>query len=309
MGKRSKKEKPRWLQKIEYLGYRLGLMLLRCLPRSYGEKLAKWLGDLFFLFDQRHYKVAYDNLSQSNLGLPLSMYDTFIRQTYHQMFLLLWDAVVMRIVIRPANVDQFIHWNQLPQVKNELKNHPSVISVTGHLGNWEVLGGTLGLKGIQLNTVARPFGNQYIEEHIRQERGKYGQNIICKTGAVQESIGLLKKNQSVTFLVDQNAGSSGEFVEFFGRPASTFSVAASLAYRFNRPIYLGFAIRDPKRFFFDVYLDGPIFPDLNNPREKEVKRLTQLYTSAIETRIRQYPTQWLWFHRRWKTAPPPVLET
>ncbi len=299
-----KKIKPLWIQKIEYLLYRIGLAYLRCLPREYGSALAKKIGTLFYYIDFRHYRIAKENLEKSNLNYPSSRYNAFIQETYQNMFLLLWEALSNNLSIQKSNLDHYIEIHHYHYVTDIQKKYPSIIYVTGHLGNWELLGSTVAIKGVRLHSIARSIPNFYIEQHIRRERERYGQVILCKKGAISEALRLLRQNKDIAFLVDQNAGSRGEFVEFFGRLASTFSAAASLSYRFNRPIIPSFAIRRQSQFFFDIYVTEPICPNLQNNASDEIHRLTQLYTQRIEEWIRKYPTQWLWFHRRWKSQPP-----
>ncbi len=53
---------------------------------------------------------------------------------------------------------------------------------------------------------------------------------------------------------------------------------------------------------------GHVCEDVIDPRDystdpNPVKAITQRYHTALERLIRQYPTQYFWLHRRWKTQP------
>ena len=50
----------------------------------------------------------------------------------------------------------------------------------------------------------------------------------------------------------------------------------------------------------NAYLMIEVLPEGNHA----VQELTQAYTAALESIILQYPEQYFWFHRRWKTRPP-----
>jgi KDO2-lipid IV(A) lauroyltransferase len=42
-------------------------------------------------------------------------------------------------------------------------------------------------------------------------------------------------------------------------------------------------------------------PSPTGDREKDIVRRTQLFTNILEEAIREYPEQWVWMHKRWKT--------
>jgi KDO2-lipid IV(A) lauroyltransferase len=46
------------------------------------------------------------------------------------------------------------------------------------------------------------------------------------------------------------------------------------------------------RFYTEIEMTGDVLID------------TQRVHSQLESVIREYPDQWLWIHRRWKTRPP-----
>ena len=100
-------------------------------------------------------------------------------------------------------------------------------------------------------------------------------------------------------LIDQNAAvESGVFVNFFGVPASASTGFAKFAAHSGAAVIPGFALwseeeqRYVLRFYPPLVMTG------------DAARDTQTLQSKLEDVIREYPDQWLWIHRRWKTRPP-----
>lgn len=117
----------------------------------------------------------------------------------------------------------------------------------------------------------------------------------------------LEKSGSLALLGDQDAGGSGLFVDFFGRPASTFKSIGLLAMEYEALICVGYARRLASR----TSTGWPHFElgceEVIDPRECQsgdaLREITQRYTSALERVIRRAPEQYFWVHRRWKSVP------
>jgi KDO2-lipid IV(A) lauroyltransferase len=107
----------------------------------------------------------------------------------------------------------------------------------------------------------------------------------------------------VGIVVDQNVqAKDGIFVRFFGRPASTTTVAAALALKTGCPIVPARCVLRGDGRYRMVY--GPAVEwSSSGRRVEDVARLTQDIASIIEGWVRETPEQWLWLHRRWKTTP------
>jgi Kdo2-lipid IVA lauroyltransferase/acyltransferase len=103
--------------------------------------------------------------------------------------------------------------------------------------------------------------------------------------------------------MDQNAGRSGVFVDFFGRPASTTGAPAMLALRFGAPLLPSWSQRIGDGFRYHITVEKPLIPPETGDRETDVRILTQQMNSRVEAWVREVPEQWLWGHRRWKSRP------
>ena len=98
--------------------------------------------------------------------------------------------------------------------------------------------------------------------------------------------------------VDFFAG--GAFIEFLGRTASTPLGPAVFAKRFHSPVLPAFILRQADGRHLVKILPAMHFEDTGNTDE-DLFRFTEQMTKILEQVIRENPTQWLWFQKRWNT--------
>lgn len=178
-----------------------------------------------------------------------------------------------------------------------------VIFVTAHLGNWELFGLTGGGVSLCLNTVARPLDNARLDRWVRSRRELGPQKMCTSRGAPSALLKAIGRGEAVVLLADQNQRRHGVFVDFFGLPAATTRTPAVLSLRTGTPVVAACLVRDGDPSVFRAHFAPPIYPDPEKPIQTEVRRITQAFTSTLETWIQRYPDQWLWCHRRWRTRP------
>ncbi|MGE5082057.1 MAG: lysophospholipid acyltransferase family protein, partial [Acidobacteriota bacterium] len=136
-------------------------------------------------------------------------------------------------------------------------------------------------------------------------RTMHGNKVVPKDDFVRGLLAAMKAGETVGILMDTNmTPPQGVFVDFFGIPACTASGLARIALRTDAAVVPGFTIWDESlrkyRLRFDPALELVRTGDL----EADIVTNTQNFTKVIEGYVRQYPEQWLWVHRRWKTRPP-----
>ena len=174
-----------------------------------------------------------------------------------------------------------------------------VLVATAHLGNWELSAFAHALMTGPMNVVVRPLDNPLIDRMVERRRALTGNRPIGKKNFARAILKALAGNEAVGILIDQNAGvDDGVFVKFFGIAASAGAGFAKFAAHSGAAVVPGFALwneaeqRYVLRFYPALEMTGDVVRD------------TQTLQSKLEEVIREYPDQWLWIHRRWKTRPP-----
>ena len=175
------------------------------------------------------------------------------------------------------------------------------ILLTGHYGNFELMGAWLGRRH-PVDFVAKPLSNPAVDAMRIRMLAEAGVGYIPLGPGLRRVFSALRHNRWVAMVADQDARDGGVFVPFLGRPSSTPVGPAVIALRTGAPIVMGFVTRRE-----DGRHDGEFLPPLVPPGPEAadpVYALTALHAACLEAWVREHPEMWLWLHRRWKTAPP-----
>ena len=172
----------------------------------------------------------------------------------------------------------------------------SVIFVSGHFANFELMSMEIVKKNIKLATIYRPLNNIFLNPFMEYLRKKYVCPNQIKKGinGVRESIEYIKKKHSIALMIDQRV-SEGEKIDFFGKQAFTTTLPAQLSIKYDLDIVPVYIERDQKNNF-TVEFQKRLSP--KNFKNKIL--LTVELNKVLEKMIKRNPHQWIWTHNRWK---------
>jgi Kdo2-lipid IVA lauroyltransferase/acyltransferase len=178
-----------------------------------------------------------------------------------------------------------------------------VLVITGHCGNWELMAIAFARWFSHNSVVARPLNNRYVNQILEDLRRTTGNDVIYKDGAIRKILTKLRNNETVGILMDQAVLKEESCLDsFLGRPALTTKLPALMARKTGAPVVPIIMHRDEDGGHTIV-----VHPEVElstvTDKDLAVQMDTKKFSSYIEAYIREYPTQWLWGHRRWKRAP------
>ena len=176
------------------------------------------------------------------------------------------------------------------------------IIISGHFGPWEFIPQWLTMNGFPMTTVVRRQNNKYVDEWFNEMRTCHGANITDCGFAIREILRELRRGGILALMSDQDNGKAGVFVKFFDKYASAPIGPAIISLKTRAPI-IPLAIFPNYEGKHLIKISKPIYPDNYENTPLGQQQLTQEYTNYLESIIREYPDQWFWVHRRWKTQP------
>jgi len=281
---------------MEYLAFRSLVGGLRLLPYDSALGLLSSLGVFAGRVLRIRRKVVTTQLANIYPDETPKSIDSLADLVYHNLGMTVGEifcgdseAQVDAVHVNPG-------WDELDQA---LASGKGAIVATGHIGNFELGGATLARR-YHLLDVVKSLRNVPFDRYIEAMHKSLGIGTVPMQQSVPRVMQHLRAGGLVSLLIDQDAGDGGLTVPFLGQPAATWPGVARISIRTGCPVIPMAMIRRSDGSH-ELKISSPLWPSGVSENPDEVLSYLKKISSDVEVFIRDYPEQWFWVHRRWKS--------
>ena len=290
--------------RLAYLGYRGFEGVLKLLPLPFCFAVGSLLGRGAYYFLPPYRRLAQRNLTIAFEGEKSeSEIRALARHHFRALGANLFSSIKLT-TMREEQVHGRLEIVGAENVANASDEGHGFIYLISHLGAWEILAQAIDMApaGVERGTLYQPLSNPLLDAHVRGRRERTGTQTFDRKDGFNAPIKLLRRGGGLGVLVDQHAGDSGTWCPFFGRLASTSTLAPLMAARTGAAL-LPVAVETVGKAQWRV----TITPPLEQTKGEALGVTTARMNLEVEAAIRRSPADWFWVHNRWKTPSPKFL--
>ncbi|ROL61543.1 hypothetical protein D9V86_05230 [Bacteroidetes/Chlorobi group bacterium ChocPot_Mid] len=269
--------------------------------------LGVFTGNILKILSKKRQKITYDNLKMAFPGKDKKWIKKVLKKSYQNLGVVLIETACLRY-LSEKDIERYVKYENLDLIKETYNQGNGLILLSAHYGNWEFAAYAVGLfTKIPIKVIVKEQQNSLADNYINKYRTKGGNQIVYMDKAAREIVKTIINKGCVAIIVDQRATKDKDvYVDFFGRPASTYEAPATLALKYKVPVIYGFAVRNKDC----TYTVTAKLLETNDIIEKVssgeitdndgIKLLTERHVKVLEDAIREHPDLWAWQHNRWK---------
>ena len=270
-------------------------------PRPVLLALGWVLGNLYYLIIAKMRRRAVAHMMPA-LGIDEAAAKKLVRASFINMARNFLDILAMPM-LNERNFRDYIEIDHLERMQEALAEGHGVVVLTGHIGCWEWLSAAFTLNGMPVSAIAKPQPNIQYTRVLDDLRATIHVEIFSRgTSELIAAARALKRGKLLGFLADQDGGPGGAFIEFLGRTASTPLGPAVFSRKFRSPVVPAFILRQPNGKHKVIVGEIMRCPNTGDS-DRDLHEFTVQMTAIVERIIRENPTQWIWFQKRWNTSP------
>ena len=300
---------PTFRQVIEFVFAWTFIHALRILPRRWSRAAGVAIAGIAYRLLGRLRRVGLRNLELAFPQMPAGERARILRLEYRNLGWLLAEFCQMS-TYTPAFANRFIRYEGFDYYLAARGRGKGVLVLTGHLGAWELSSFYHSLAGYPMGMVIRRLDNPLVDRMVNRIRCLHGNRVLHKDDFARGLLAAMRAGDTVGILMDTNmTPPQGLFVPFFGVLACSASGLARVALKTGAAVVPGFLLWEESEQQYVLHFYPELELASTGDAEADATENTARFTAVIEDVIRQYPSQWLWMHRRWKTRPagePPI---
>lgn len=280
-----------------YPAYRTAALLSRYLPLSWSYSLADRFSRAFFrassvqraAIGRNHLRIRRHQGREP--GEEEILRD--VRETYRLFGRYLVDFFRYSVSAK-RGLERRVQIEGLGNLDAALARGRGVLLATAHIGNWEIGGLILALRGYPLTVVYRPMSSPRVNRMFIEQRRKRGMDPVPLGHAAGGLVRALKNGRIAAVLADRDFSGDPWTTDFFGAPAHMPRGPAILSHRIGSPLLPGFMLREPGGGF-----RMELFPAIDPDRHPSAESVQSALARTLEDVIGRHPTQWFVFEDFW----------
>jgi len=300
----AKKIRKKIIQFFSWFGLVTTSAAVRFMPACLLYGFANAISSLGYRFAGKQRRIALESL-----GLAFGSEKTpeELERIARDCFTFMARSAVelMSLMDKPLLLKKRVALEGRENLEQALSAGRGAVLVSAHFGNFPLLLARLAIEGYRAAGIMKPMHDAAVEKIFLEKRNKFGVKTIYsqpRDTCVNNTIQALRNNEVVFIPIDQNFGSGGVFVDFFGKKAATAAGPVIFAQRTRAALLPCFIIRQPDDTHRIVF-EPALALEEGKDAEETVRVNIQKLTNIIEAYIRRYPAEWGWIHRRWKRQP------
>ena len=281
---------------FEWVGIALGLLVFAHLPRRAMQAVCDFGSAVMYFFDRRGRELALANL-RIVFGRDVPGAEKIVKRSYRNMARSVGHAFW---TCRNAAKRAAAAGEMSGEAKAFLAAHRPAVTVSAHLGCWEILSQLAFLEGHSMMSVAKDIGTSAMTALLMRARRSIGQEIVRADGAFRPLMQGLRDGKSLGLLVDQvvKPRNGGVSIRFFGVPVPVSAAPAFFAAKGRAPVVIAWSrpLRDG-RYRCEVlrtYAPGDA---------RDIWAFTQERIKDLERVIRRHPSCWVLNYRYFRKRP------
>ncbi len=271
------------------------LKLIALLPLTTVRTLGTGLGKLSFKLAHRRRKIAQTNLKLCFPDLNSEQQQNLLRQVFENTGMGLLE-IACAWFSNLARSEKHFNIHGLEHLQQAKAKNKGVILLSFHLTSLELGGTYFGRANPDFVAIYKPHRNPFFDRAMYNGRKR-----ICEPvekSNVRQILKALKQNKMIWYAADQDYGrAQSVFVPFFGINTATITGTSWFAKKSGAEVIPMTHIRTKKGMEIQLH------PALENFAKEDDVADAATVMAFLENYLHQYPADYMWVHRRFKTRP------